>query len=96
MESQAVLAQIDALFAEWQISPEAIPNWETFSQLEGSTIAQRTIRAVALLERYAPSSPYMRAAQEPFGEKWGSDSTSTLVAVAAALPPSARTSRLAT
>lgn len=86
MDADPVLAQIDSLFAEWGFAPDAIPSWEAFRQSSSSEIAQRTTRAMALLERFAPRSRYVQAAQEPFEKGWGESSGSeTFVVVAAAL-----------
>lgn len=85
MNADPVLAQIDALFAEWGFLPDSIPSWEAFRNANSSEIAHRTTRAMALLERFAPSSRYLRAANEPFEKGWDSGEAATFTAVAAAL-----------
>jgi hypothetical protein len=85
MNADPVLAQIDSLFAEWGFSSNEVPGWEAIDPLGSAVIAQRTTRAVALLERFAPGSRYLQAAKEPFERGWGSEEASTFVHVAAAL-----------
>lgn len=85
MDRDPALAQIDGLFDAWGIDPIQIPNWEAIEPLGSAEIAQRTTRAVALLERFAPKSSYLEAAREPFERGWGSESPSTFAHVAAAL-----------
>lgn len=85
MNADPVLAQIDSLFAEWEILPQEIPGWEAIDPLGPAEIAQRTTRAMALLERFAPSSRYLQAAKEPFERGWGSEEAGTFVHIAAAL-----------
>jgi hypothetical protein len=85
MEINPALSQIDGLFNAWGISPDEIPDWEAIEPLGSAMIAQRTTRAVALLERFAPKSRYLESASEPFERGWGSESPSTFVHVAAAL-----------
>ncbi|MEX0972281.1 MAG: hypothetical protein WDZ46_03385 [Solirubrobacterales bacterium] len=85
MDADPILAQIDALFSEWGFGPEAIPSWEAFRESRTSEIARRTTRAMALLERFAPTSTYLRAAKEPFEKGWDSGESETFIAVAAAL-----------
>jgi hypothetical protein len=85
MDVDPVLAQIDGLFADWGFRPNEVPGWEAVDPLGPAEIAQRTTRAVALLERFAPGSRYLQAAKEPFDRDWGSEEASTFVHVAAAL-----------
>ena len=85
MNVDPILAQIDTLFEKWAISPDDIPTWEAFRQTNSSEIVQRTTRAMALLERFAPKSRYLEAANEPFESGLGSGSAETFIAVAAAL-----------
>lgn len=85
MDPNPVLAQIDTLFAEWGFSPNAIPSWEAFRDANSSELTHNTTRAMALLERFASSSRYLQAANEPFDQGLDSSSSSTFTTVAAAL-----------
>jgi hypothetical protein len=85
MDVDPVLAQIDGLFDDWGFRPSEVPSWDAIEPLGSAEIAQRTTRAVALLERFAPGSRYLQAAREPFERGWGSEDASTFVHVAAAL-----------